>query len=471
MKRSWLTIALLGASMPALAADGIALSDCRLPEFEGPARCGQLEVPENPGKPDGRRIAIAVAVLPATGGAALPDPIVPLMGGPGEDTLSAAGYVHERLGRLRRERDVVLVDQRGTGRSAVLRCRLHDPANPAPSLQHLMPPEPVARCARELSQHADLTQYSYLHFARDLEAVRKALGYGRLNLSAGSYGTRAAQVFLRAYPESVRTAFLGSVVPMDVVTPLTMAKSSQPIFEATIDACAGEPACRAAFPRLRAEFDEILERLDAGGVRVAVPGSAEAVPLARRRVVEWMRSLLYRPSGAADLPWIVHRAHEGDWSPVVEGILAQARGFDANYGGGLFLSITCAGDLAYLREDEVEPASADTFLGDYRVRQQQAACAQWPVARMPADYREPVRSPVPAMFVSGDLDPATPPAFTERVAPGFTNRVEVLARGQGHTEWSACIGDLYARFVEAGTAEGMAATACPDTPRPPFRTR
>ena len=166
-----------------------------------------------------------------------------------EDTLSAAGYVHERLGRLRRERDVVLVDQRGTGRSAVLRCRLHDPANPAPSLQHLMPPEPVARCARELSQHADLTQYSYLHFARDLEAVRKALGYGRLNLSAGSYGTRAAQVFLRAYPESVRTAFLGSVVPMDVVTPLTMAKSSQPIFEATIDACAGEPACRAAFPR------------------------------------------------------------------------------------------------------------------------------------------------------------------------------------------------------------------------------
>jgi pimeloyl-ACP methyl ester carboxylesterase len=393
-----------------------------------------------------------------------------LNGGPGEDAIGVAAHIAKHLAPLRGRRDILLVDQRGTGRSHPLACRLFDPSNPEASLRDLLPTAAVESCARELGERADLTQYTYLHFARDLEAVRKALGYGPLNLFAGSYGTRAAQVFMRANPESVRTAYLGSVVPIDVVTPLTMAQASQGVFEQTLAACTADAACRAAYPNLRSEFGAMLEKLDAGAVRVRVPGSAETVALARGRVVEWLRSQIYRPQGAASLPWLIHRAQEDDWSPIVEGILGQARGLDSEYEIGLFLSITCAEDLAFLVEAEIAPASDGTYLGDYRIRQQQAACRRWPKATLPKGYREPVRSATPTMFVSGDMDAASPLAFTSRVARGFENRVEVVSRGQGHTEWSDCLAGLYRQFVEAGAAAGIDAAACPTVPRPPFRT-
>ena len=212
---------------------------------------------------------------------------------------------------LRRDHDILLVDQRGTGRSAALRCDLYSADDPAVSLRDLFPPAAVNRCKQQLSARADLTQYTYLHFANDLEQVRRALGYGRMNLFGGSYGTRAAQVFMRAYPQSVRTAYLGSVVPIDVITPLTMAKSAQVALDNTLKACAAEPACKTAFPNLRQEFDQVMARLDTGEVRVAIPGHSGTFPLHRGRVMEWFRSMNYRPGTAAQMPWIIHRAYTG----------------------------------------------------------------------------------------------------------------------------------------------------------------
>jgi pimeloyl-ACP methyl ester carboxylesterase len=469
--QKWMPAFLIAlAAVPGAEAVSPRLSDCALPGLAEAARCGTLAVPENPELVDGRQIDIAFAVLPATGGKALLDPLVLLNGGPGEDAIGVAADIATQLAPLRGRRDILLVDQRGTGRSHPLACRLFDPSNPGASLRDFLPTAAVEACERELARRADLSQYSYLHFARDLEAIRNALGYGKLNLFAGSYGTRAAQVFVRAYPDSVRTAYLGSVVPIDVIPPLTMAKASQDVFERTIGACAADAACRAAYPNLRSEFDAILQKLDSGAVRVRVPGGAETAALDRGRVVEWLRSQIYRPGNAASLPWLIHRAHEGDWSPIVEGILDQARGLDAEYEIGLFLSITCAEDLAFLKEAEIAPASDGTYLGDYRVRQQQAACRRWPKATLPKGYREPVRSATPAMFVSGDMDAASPFAFMSRVASGFANRVEIVSRGRGHTEWSDCLAGLYRQFVEAGATAGIDAAACPAVVRPPFRT-
>ena len=448
------------AAAPALVA-------CALPGLAEPARCGTLEVPENPGWPGGRKISIAFAVIPATGGRSLPDPIVPLYGGPGENVLGAAGYIARQFAALRATRDILLVDQRGTGRSGALKCRLFDPEAAARSLRDFLPPEAARACAQELSARVDLTQYSYLHFAQDLERIRKALGYSQYNLNAGSYGTRAAQVYLRAYPAGIRTVLLHSVVPPDDIAPLSMARSAQPQFEATLAACESDPGCRSAYPRLREEFDEILARLDAGEVRVPVPGAQEAV-LGRGRAVEWLRSKLYRPRGAAELPWLIDQAHGGNWSPFVDGILEQARAVDAEYALGLWFSITCSDDVAFVTEAAIVPATEGTYLGDYRIRQQLAACETWPRAELPPDYREPVRSAIPTMFLSGDLDAATPLSFTRHVAPGFTNRVEVVSQGQGHTEWNDCVDRLYRQFVETGQASGID-PACPAIARPAFR--
>jgi pimeloyl-ACP methyl ester carboxylesterase len=392
------------------------------------------------------------------------------MGGPGEDAISAAAEFADQFVALRQDRDLLLVDQRGTGQSGALRCDLYSNEDAAVSLRDLFPLAAVKRCEQQLRARADLTQYTYAHFANDLEHVRRALGYGPMNLFALSSGTRAAQVYLRAYPQSVRTVYLGSVLPVDVAPPLTMAKTAQVTFESMFSACAADSACNTAFPSLRDEFRQVFARLDSGVVRVSIPGRTGTVPLHRGRVAEWLRSVLYRPHTAATLPWMVHRAYLGDWSPLVEGILSNARGLDSAVSLGLFFSITCNEDIAFVREEDIVRESRGTFLGDYRVRQQRAACQYWPKVSLAADYRTPVRSSVPTMFVSGDNDGASPLWFTERVAQGFSDRVEVVLGGRGHTEWSDCVGQLYQRLVRSGATGGLDASSCEPVPRPPFKT-
>lgn len=446
------------------------LSPCRLPDLPQRAQCGALDIPEDRANPNGRRLSIGVAVVPAAEGRSHSDPIAVLMGGPGEDAISAAGVFADQFAPLLRDRDLLLVDQRGTGRSNALRCNLYSPDHPEASLREFFPVEEVARCARELAPRADLTQYTYAHFAHDLEHVRRTLGYGQMNLFAGSYGTRAAQVFIRTYPHSVRTAYLGSVVPIDVPTPPTFARTTEDVLARTIAACATDDDCGRAFPRLAEELKTVIARLESGQVRVTAPGRDSVVQLDRGRVLEWFRAALYRPSSAVELPWVIHRAHEGDWSPIVAGILSSARDRDSAISLGLFFSITCSEDVAFMREQDVAQATRNTLLGDYRPRQQIAACKHWPKTQLPGDYRELVRSNVPTMFVSGDTDAGSPLWFTERVAPGFSNRVEVILVGRGHTEWSECVGALYERFVRSGRVDGLDPATCKPAGRPPFRT-
>jgi pimeloyl-ACP methyl ester carboxylesterase len=409
-------------------------------------------------------------VIPAANGHALPDPIVPLLGGPGESAIEAGQYFLERLAPMLNDRDLLLVDQRGTGQSNALRCHFFSSDDPAESLQNLFPPVRVESCAKDLTHHADLTQYSYRRFADDLEKVRQALDYKKLNLFAGSYGTRAAQVFVRTYPGSVRTIYLGSVVPIDVANPLPFAKAGQSTLEQTFTACESDASCRSAFLRLRDEFSQIKERLASGRVAVKVPGQASPVVLSQGRVAEWFRSLLYRPSSAARLPWLIHQASKGNWDPIVEGILEDARNADNDLSLGLLLSITCSDDVPFVREEEVPAATRDTFLGDWRLRQQQVACKEWPHPAASASYREPIHTKIPTMFVSGDSDGGTPLWFTEHAAGGFQNRVEVIMTNRGHTEWASCIERLYQRFLDQGSVQGLDASACSHLSRPPFKT-
>lgn len=448
----------------------IELSSCRLPGIPQPSRCGVLEVLENPNRPAGRRLRIGVAVIPATGGQPHSDPIAVLMGGPGENAIGAAEIYARQFAALRQDHDILLVDQRGTGRSSALNCDLFSTERPAASLRDLFPLRAVERCERRLRAQADLTQYTYDRFADDLEQVRRALGYGPLNLFAGSYGTRAAQVYLRMYPQSVRTVYMGSIVPIDVPIPLPFAKTEEAALEKMFDLCAADSTCNSVFPRLHDEFRQISARLSSGSVRVTVQGHSGTVPLYRGRVAEWFRAKLYRPQSSATLPWMIHRAYLGDWSPISEGILSDARDVDSALSFGLFFSITCSEDVLFIREDDVATETQGTFLGDYRLRQQQAACRHWPKASLSKGYREPLRSSVPTVFASGDTDGGTPLRFMEHAAQGFSHRLEVVLPGQGHTEWNDCIAQIYQQVVVSGSGDGGSTSTCPSVPRPPFKT-
>ncbi|RJF85320.1 alpha/beta fold hydrolase [Sphingomonas cavernae] len=450
---------------PQHAAQAIALKACSLPDIARAAQCGSISLPEHPGKPHARQIAVAVAILPARNGRALPDPIVVLMGGPGESAIDAAAVHDRRLGRLLDDRDLLLIDQRGTGRSAALPCELVPNGDVLPLLADIFPTTAVAQCVKNLRSQADLTQYGYPNFARDVEQVRRALGYGKLNLFGGSYGTRALQVYLREYPENVRTAYLGSVIPIDIATPATMAATADGELERLFAVCAENAACARAYPALRGEFASLLGRLDRGEVRVSLPGRPGRHVLHRGPVAAWVRSRLYRPSSAAELPWAIHRAYGGDWQPIVDGVLASAHP-DLSFGS--FFAITCNEDVRFLPQKRDQSGAAG-FLGDYRVRQQQAACRSWPSSPLPSGYRQPVRSNVPSLFVTGENDGGSPVWFTDHAALGFSNGAVLLAPGQGHTEWSDCISRRYEALVESGEMAGLRRQACPAVPRPPFK--
>jgi pimeloyl-ACP methyl ester carboxylesterase len=171
-----------------------------------------------------------------------------------------------------------------------------------------------------------------------------------MNLFAGSYGTRAAQVYLRTHPQSVRTVYLGSPVPIDVATPLAMAKTAETALERLFDECAADTACETAFPKLREEFGQIFIRLASGEVRVSIPHRADTVQLSRGRVAEWIRAKLYRPKTASILPWVIHRAYAGDWSPIVDDILSSD---SSDFSFGLLFAITCSEDMPFIREPDV----------------------------------------------------------------------------------------------------------------------
>jgi len=264
--------------------------------------------------------------------------------------------------------------------------------------------------------------------------------------------------------------YLGSVVPIDIAIPLPFAKTEQSMLERTFAACAADAACHSAFPHVRDEFSQIAARLASGRVLVKVPEHAGTIALSQGRVAEWFRSLLYRPSSAARLPWLIHQASKGDWDPIVTGILDDERNADQDLSLGLLLSITCSDDVPFVREAEAAAASRNTFLGDWRLRQQQAACKVWPHAVAPASSREPIHTKVPTMFVSGGSDGGTPLWFTQLAAPGYENRVEVILSNRGHTEWAPCVEGLYQRFLNQGSVQGLDASACSHHSRPTFKT-
>lgn len=458
------------------AADGethraatLQLSSCTVPNLERPARCGTLDVAENPDKLDGRRIALKIVVVPATGAKALPDPVVFLSGGPGQAATRDAGFMSQSLSDLNADRDLLFVDQRGTGGSAQLACPMFDVANPAANLRDVFPPAAIKRCLGELSAKADLTQYSLRHFAGDLEAVRVALGYESLNLFGFSYGTRAAQVYMRIYPKTARTAFLGSLAPMDSSVLLEFPGAAEAALNGTFAACDADAACKKTFPEARKEFATLLERLDRGEVVVSAVGSKDKVTLTRGRFAERLRSMLYSTQGAATVPWMLHQAHEGNWQPFVDSLLEFTRGVDGGLDMGLFFSITCSEDVAWLREPDIEARATKNTFGDGRIRSQQAACSQWPRYSLPAGHRDAMRTDVPTILMSGEFDPATPAVLAKRAAEGYTRRAELMLRGQAHSGWSDCVGERYARFVKQGSVDGIV-DDCPATPRPAFKT-
>jgi pimeloyl-ACP methyl ester carboxylesterase len=475
---TWLcTSGLALAAETAMPAPKLELRPCTgIPGLPPEARCGTYEVWENRAAKSGRKIPLRVLVLPATGPDRLPDPFVFFSGGPGDSNVDAASWLAEELGALRKRRDILLVDFRGTGGSGGLFCtELPGSAGLQGTLDHFLPPEPVRACAERLSKTADLSQYTNDTSVDDIDEVRAALGYDRINIFGGSAGSRSGLVYLRRHPDKVRTAILSGLVPMDDLGPFDMARSAQRALDGLIAECEGDAACRGAFPRLREEIAAVLERAGKDPVTVPVTdretGKPAEVRLTRSAVAQALRAMLYSPVAAARLPFKVHRAAQGDWKPLAETAHAWAAGV-AGLADGYYLSLTCAEELPFIRENEIPAAVQGTFLGDFRIRAQQAACAAWPVPPVGREFLEPVTSEVPVLLISGERDPVTPPGNAEHAARTLKNSLHVVVPDAGHSfsgiEGGEHIIDLIIKVVETGTVKGLDTSFTARMKRPEF---
>jgi pimeloyl-ACP methyl ester carboxylesterase len=417
---------------------------------------GRLVVYEDRRARSGRQLELDVVVLRATGKAPQPDPVFFLEGGPGKG--AAAGWQRFRDLWMRSDRDIVLMNQRGTGGSN----RLTLPSQRKQDLQGFLDPpirtDQIGEAIAELGKNADLRMYSTPDAMDDLNDLREALGYEQINLVGGSYGTRAALVYIRRHETTVRTAILNGVAPIEFKNPLYHAQSAQYALDKIFQRVEEDPVYCRAFPDLRKKFDEILERFADGSVKVdvTVVGTGEVVTLnlSKDAFAASLAYQMYYMDTSRRVPLLLWQAWKGDFKPFVISAIQRNRALSQSVALGMLLSVTAAEDVARIRPEEIEPLTRDTFLGDFRVRSQVRACRDWPKSQLAEDFGQPVRSNVPALIWSGEIDPVTPPQWGETCAKHFPNSVHVVAPA-AHGVSGSCITTIEKRFLEKGSAEGL----------------
>lgn len=439
------------------------LKPCRIDGIPNELQCGSLQRPLDPARPDGVKIDIHYLVVPAMARNKQPDAVLMLAGGPGQSAVNVASRVLPRLSRLNNRRDLVFVDQRGTGQSAPLECQ---DDSKLPIAEQL---EPGAQLRRIDTCRAALEQLPYgrdggLRFftttiaMQDMEAVRQALSVPQWNLIGGSYGTRAALEYLRQFPAQVRRTIIDGVAPPDMVLPASFSTDTQAALDKLIAANA------KTHPELRADWTRLLASLPRTvTVQQPLTGVPERFPVDRELLLRAVRPPLYQPALAAALPAAIHAAAtEGRFEGLFGLTTAFGSGKGMKLAMGMHFSVVCAEDVPRIGQATDAPG-ADYGRMDAEMFAQ--VCKTWPRGEVPADFYKIPPAPSPVLVMSGGADPATPPRHGERVAQalavGHPERVRhIVVPESGHGVMAVgCVRDLMFRFIDAKSD----ADALPDT--------
>lgn len=436
----------------------LALTDCTLSNSgtggsQVHARCGSLDVAEDRTNPGGRKIALNIAVIPAVSRSPEPDPLFILAGGPGQSAVEIGPAIYSAMSRVHKERDIVLVDQRGTGKSNPLRCKIpeeiEDTITEAEAIQ-LMKDCPA-------SLDADLRFYTTPIAMQDLDEVRAALGYETINLYGGSYGTRAGLTYLRMYPDRVRSVVLDGVVSPTYVLYLNTPRDAQRALNMAYERCNNDEACRSAFPNFQSELEGLMKQVKDQPVHVKmdhpVTGKPYEFDLSESMLTNAVFALLYEPEMVSLLPLAIHTASEGNFAPL----FTEAGGMDAGLYNGMFYSVVCSEDNPLVGEGQ----SQETSLADM-TRAMREVCSDWPSTILPPDFRNPLPSTLqtPVLILSGEVDPVTPPLYGEQVAKMLPNSRHIIAPGMGHgVATRGCFPRLVADFIKSASAKDLD-TAC-----------
>lgn len=450
---------------------------CRLPGVEHEARCGAVQRPLDPAQPQGTQIDVHYALLPALARNKKADPVLFFAGGPGQSAIGLAGPASAMLGRVLNRRDVVLIDQRGSGRSAPLKCERDDPWAPlaeAFDTQRLRARLAACRDALRKLPHGDVRFYTTTIAMADADAVRAQLGAERVNLVGGSYGTRAALEYLRQFPQRVRRVVLDGVAPPDMVLPASFAIDNQAALDALFAACEQDSACAQRRPGLRLRWRNFVAGLPREmDSQHPLTGRSERITATPEALANLLRGPLYAPALAAALPAAMEAAIGGRIEPLVALTLAFGGGNRRpahEMAQGMHFSVVCAEDAPRLQPAGPAPGiDIETSFADlYR-----EVCTGWPRGDVPAAFYTLQAAPAPTLVLSGGLDPVTPPRHGDRVAAALGARARhVVVPNAGHGVLGiGCMRDVLFRFIDAADdadAQKIDAACATPIPRPPM---
>jgi len=453
---------------------GIKLKNCHLKGIKEQVKCGRLLVPENYQKTDGVNISLNVAVLPAIDNSDHKTPFMFLAGGPGQAAVELAPQLKLALNDIRKTRDIILVDQRGTGKSNPLKCDEVEPKNVYSLLQADFDSDEVKEClatiAKELPK-ADLSQYNSENAIRDFDAVRDALGYEKINLYGGSYGTRAALVYMRLFPENIRSVVLDGVGPIEVPIGL-FGQSSARSFNLLLEHCQQEAACNKAYPNLKNEFTQLVKRLETSAVQVDIShprlGTQTRFKIDKSKLIGNLRMQLYSVQMRSLVPLVIHQAFLGNYLPLA-GLVAQGEQGQGIYVALLF-NIVCNEDIPKITESMFAKDARNDFGGNDSQLTWQTVCPVWPQYRPNEAFYKSVTANIPTLILSGNLDPVTPPGNGAYPAKSLPNSHHIIIKNSAHTSLGTCAPKIINEFLTTLKASELDESCLDELPPETFMT-
>lgn len=454
LQKSALPLLFVLASAAVSAAPDIELTDCRIsagPGFPGiKARCGTFLRPLDPSDPESETLELSVAVVPALNLNPEPDPMVPLAGGPGQGAIQFYSAYYSAFEPVQRDRDILLLDQRGTGSSARMDCPIDDDIVEG-QYSDEQTLEFTKACLDQLPH--DPRFFTTSVAVTDLEALRVALGYPSLNLLGTSYGSRVAQHFARRYPSSTRTVILDGVVAPQIPLGPEIATEAQRALDDILDRCSQDAACNERFPEVDLDFESVRARLGAAPVTVdlsdPITGRRESLAFGPNELAAAVRLLAYQPRSIAILPLLIHEAANDNFVPLAAQFQLTVSSIADSLSLGMHNAVVCSEDLPRIDRTTIDFAALDaTYIGAFQFRALESICSVWPPGPVDDGFAEPLTTDLPVLLLSGDADPITPPRYADLAAISLGNARHLIGEQQGHGQLAAgCMPNIIADFV------------------------
>ena len=448
----------------------LTIESCHVKGIRQQVQCGTFNTPENYTQPNGEKIDINFVVLPAIDSSQDNQPLMFLAGGPGQAAAELAAPIYKGFNEIRKTRDLILIDQRGTGKSHPLQCEDSLEIDPYTSIPEDFSITDIEQCLSQLS--GELSQYNSENAIRDFDAIRAALGHQQVHIYGGSYGTRAGLVYMRMFPESIKSVVLDSVGPIEVPIGL-FGKSAEQSFTKLLENCQNDIACAVQYPNLAKEFSEITEKLSLAPVTVEVAhptlGTNTKFTISKDKFISSIQMQLYSMQTRSLVPLLVHQAYLGDFKPLA-GLIAQGEGGMGIY-IGLHFNIVCNEDLPKISAEMKADDADNSFAKGMSLEMISKACSAWPKYQPSSDFYQTVTADIPTLILSGELDPVTPASNGDKTDKSLPSSHHIVSKNNAHIVASTPCGiNIVNEFLEKQIASELDTSCLQDIPDEAFMT-